>query len=172
MSSIFGERAVVAGAGIGGLSMASVLAGHFKRVDVLELDHLPESAESRFGTPQDRHSHALMGGGLKALSEIFPGFENELAQAGAISARLTQDVWYERADVGLWPTRDLGLSVLFASRPLIEFVLRRRTFALSNVTLRQMCKVTRIISSPGYGAFAVSNSTQVLDGRKYWKLIW
>jgi 2-polyprenyl-6-methoxyphenol hydroxylase-like FAD-dependent oxidoreductase len=88
MSSIFGERAVVAGAGIGGLSMAGVLAGHFKRVDVLELDHLPESAESRFGTPQDRHSHALMGGGLKALSEIFPGFENELAQAGAISARL------------------------------------------------------------------------------------
>jgi 2-polyprenyl-6-methoxyphenol hydroxylase-like FAD-dependent oxidoreductase len=151
VSSIFGERAVVAGAGIAGLSMAGALAGHFKRVDVLELDQLPASAESRFGTPQDRHPHVLMGGGLKALGEIFPGFENDLAQAGAVSAQLTRDVWYERADVGLWPARDLGLSMLFASRPLIEFVLRRRVVALSNVTLRQRCRVTRIIASPGYG---------------------
>ncbi len=151
MSSIFGERAVVAGAGIAGLSMAGVLAGHFKRVAVLELDQLPASAESRFGTPQDRHPHLLLSGGLKALGDIFPGFENDLAQAGAISAQLTRDIWYQRAGVGLWPPRDLGLSMLFASRPLIEFMLRRRVGALSNVTLRQRCRVTRIISSPGSG---------------------
>jgi hypothetical protein len=64
-------------------------------------------------------------GGLKAFGEVFPGFEHDLGHAGAILERLTQDVRYERADVGLWPMRDL-LSILFASRPVIEFTLRRR----------------------------------------------
>ena len=38
MSHLLGQRAVVIGAGIGGLSAAGALAGYFGQVDVLERD--------------------------------------------------------------------------------------------------------------------------------------
>jgi 2-polyprenyl-6-methoxyphenol hydroxylase-like FAD-dependent oxidoreductase len=152
MSKLVGRRAVVIGAGIGGLSMAGVLAEYFEQVHILERDHLAIStAQSRAGTPQDRHPTLLMAGGLKVLGEMFPGFEHDLASAGAVPVHLAQDFRYERADFGLFPMRDLGLSVLCASRPLIEFVLRRRVMAIGNVSLRPGCKVRRILSSTTRG---------------------
>ena len=147
MSNLFGRRAVVVGGGIGGLSAAGALAGYFEQVDVLERDRLAASAESRPGTSQDRHPHGLLAGGLKALGEIFPGFERDLAEAGAVSVGVAQDIRYERADVGVLPKRDFGLSILCASRPLIEFVLRRRAMAVANIALRPGCRVTEIVPS-------------------------
>ena len=91
MSNLFGRRAVVVGGGIGGLSVAGALAGYFEQVDVLERDRLTASIESRSGTAQDRHPHGLLAGGLKALGEIFPGFERDLAGAGAVPVGLAQD---------------------------------------------------------------------------------
>src|ERR1700738_1243395 len=114
MSGLVGHRAVVVGAGIGGLSMAGVLAKYFERVEIFERDRLTASAASRSGTPQDRHPHGLLAGGLQALCEIFPGFERDLAGAGAVSVRLAQDIRYERPDVGVLPKRDLGMSLLCA----------------------------------------------------------
>jgi 2-polyprenyl-6-methoxyphenol hydroxylase-like FAD-dependent oxidoreductase len=149
MSSLFGRRAVVVGGGIGGLSVAGALAGYFEQVDVLERDRLPAYAKSRPGTAQDRHPHGLLAGGLKALGEIFPGFERDLAEAGAVSVGVAQDIRYERADVGGLPKRDFGLSILCASRPLIEFVLRRRAMAVTNIALRPGCRVTEIMPSHG-----------------------
>jgi hypothetical protein len=95
MSSLFGRRAVVVGGGIGGLSVAGALAGYFEQVDVLERDRLTASVESRSGTAQDRHPHGLLAGGLKALGEIFPGFERDLAGAGAVPVGLAQDARFE-----------------------------------------------------------------------------
>jgi hypothetical protein len=43
------------------------------------------------------------------------------------------------------PQRDLGLSLLGASRPLIEFVLRNRAMAIANIGLRTECRVTEIV---------------------------
>ncbi|SHL70376.1 2-polyprenyl-6-methoxyphenol hydroxylase [Bradyrhizobium lablabi] len=145
MSNFFGRRAVVVGGGIGGLSAAGALAPYFEQVDVLERDRLAAYAESRPGTAQDRHTHGLLAGGLKALGEIFPGFERDLAEAGAVSVGVAQDIRYERADVGALPRRDFGLSILCASRPFIEFVLRRRAMAVANIALRAGCRVTEIV---------------------------
>src|SRR5690349_24783781 len=69
-----GRRAVVVGAGIGGLAAAGALAQHFERVDILERDGLATSVAPRSGTPQDRHPHGLLAGGLRALDQIFPAF--------------------------------------------------------------------------------------------------
>ena len=55
-----GKRAVVIGAGIGGLAMAGALAQYFEQVEILERDRLTGSAASRSGTPQDRHPHGLL----------------------------------------------------------------------------------------------------------------
>src|SRR5215472_17425178 len=152
MRNLFGRRAVVVGCGIGGLSVAGVLADYFEQVDVLERDRLTARAESRPGTAQDRHPHGLLAGGLKALGEIFPGFERDLATAGAVPVRVAQGLQYERPDVGALPKRDFGLSVLCASRPLIELVLRRRAQAVPNITLRQGCRVKGIVPAPGSAA--------------------
>src|SRR6266403_1393629 len=147
MSSLFGRPAVVVGGGIGGLSVAGALAGSYEQVDSPERDSLSVSAESRPGTAQDRHPHGLLAGGLKALGEIFPGFERDLAEAGAVSVGVARDIRYERADVGVLPKRDFGLTILCASRPLIEFVLRRRAMAIANIALRPGCRVTEIVPS-------------------------
>jgi hypothetical protein len=59
MSGLFGQRAVVVGAGIGGLAAAGALAQYFERVEILERDRLTAWVGSRPGTPQDRHPHGL-----------------------------------------------------------------------------------------------------------------
>src|SRR6267378_4408068 len=149
MSGLLGQRAVVVGAGIGGLSMAGALAKYFERVEIFERDRLTVSAASRSGTPQDRHPHGLLAGGLRALGEIFPGFESDLARAGAVPVSVAQDVRYERPDVGALPRRDFGIWLLCASRPLIELVLRRRAEAIANIALRSQCRVMGIVSATG-----------------------
>jgi hypothetical protein len=70
---------------------------------------------------------------LKALGEIFPGFQDDLIRAGADPVRVAQDVRLERPDIGVLPQRDFGQSILCASRPLIEHVLRQRTEALPSI---------------------------------------
>ena len=114
-----GKRAVVIGAGMGGLTAAGALAQYFERVDILERDRLTSTVGSRSGTPQDRHPHGLLAGGLRALDQIFPGFKSDLAAAGAVPVSFAREVQFERPDVGVLPKRDFGISVLCATRPLI-----------------------------------------------------
>jgi 2-polyprenyl-6-methoxyphenol hydroxylase-like FAD-dependent oxidoreductase len=144
-----GRRAIVVGAGIGGLSAAGALAKYFDQVDVLERDDLTKSARSRSGTPQDRHPHGLLAGGLRALDQIFPGFERDLAAAGAVPVTYMRDVQLERPDVGALPKRDFGIPVLCATRPLIELVLRRRAEAVANITLWPASRVIGIVPAAG-----------------------
>jgi glycine/D-amino acid oxidase-like deaminating enzyme len=49
-----GRLAVVTCAGIGGLTAAGALSGHFETVIVLERDALAAAAGRRAGTPQDQ----------------------------------------------------------------------------------------------------------------------
>ena len=83
-STLIGNQAVVIGAGMGGLAAAGALADHFEQVVVLERDTLPSESTYRAGTPQARHVHALLLSGQRALGELFPGFEQDLARAGAV----------------------------------------------------------------------------------------
>src|SRR5262249_39488260 len=106
LSGLLGRRAVVIGAGIGGLSAAGALAQHFEEVEIIERDGLLLSAASRRGTAQDRHPHGLLAGGLRALDQIFPGFKRDLAAAGAVPVSFAREVQFERPDVGVLPKRD------------------------------------------------------------------
>jgi 2-polyprenyl-6-methoxyphenol hydroxylase-like FAD-dependent oxidoreductase len=156
-----GQRAVVIGAGIGGLAAAGALAQHFERVDILERDRLATSVASRSGTPQDRHPHGLLAGGLRALDRIFLGFKSDLAAAGAVPVSFAREVQFERPDVGVLPKRDFGISVLCATRPLIELVLRRKAEAVANITLRPASRVIGIV--PAVGGAGV-RGVQVVNG--------
>jgi 2-polyprenyl-6-methoxyphenol hydroxylase-like FAD-dependent oxidoreductase len=107
-STLLGKQAVVIGAGMAGLAAAGALAEHFDRVVVLERDALSLEPMHRAGTPQARHVHALLLSGQRALSELFPGFEEDLARAGAVPLRVGFDVRIERPGYDPFPKRDLG----------------------------------------------------------------
>jgi len=59
-STLVGKKAVVIGAGMGGLTAAGALADFFDQVIVLERDTLPSEPVHRAGTPQGRHVHGLL----------------------------------------------------------------------------------------------------------------
>ena len=76
------QHSVVIGAGIGGLLAAAALAQHSSRVVILDRDDIADTTEPRSGTPQSRHPHVLLLGGLDALNEWFPGINDDIAADG------------------------------------------------------------------------------------------
>ena len=147
-STLIGKRAVVIGAGMGGLTAAGALTDRFDQVVVLERDALPSEPAYRAGTPQARHVHGLLFSGQLALGELLPGFEQDLAQAGAVPLRAGLDVRVERPGYDPFPQRDLGWSGYAASRPAIERAVRQRVDGRANATLRQHCRVKEVLASP------------------------
>jgi 2-polyprenyl-6-methoxyphenol hydroxylase-like FAD-dependent oxidoreductase len=163
MSRIIAEHVIVVGAGMGGLAAAKALSAHFNRVTVLERDLLPLDATPRQGTPQARHLHALLAGGLAALNDLLPGIEVELEQAGAV--RLTaQSLRMDRPGFDPYPQRDLDLSWLSISRPMLEFVTRKAVTRQKNIELLGGCRVTEFIASPG-GSAVSGVRYETSDGR-------
>ena len=151
-STLIGKQAVVIGAGMAGLTAAGALADHFEQVVVLERDTLPSEPTYRAGTPQARHVHALLLSGQRALSELFPGFEQDLAQVGAVPLRVGLEVRMERPGYDPFPQRDLGWFSYAVSRPAIERAVRQRVEGRANTTLRQRCRVLEVLASPNGGA--------------------
>src|SRR5215471_8867415 len=147
-STLIGKQAVVIGAGMGGITAAGALADRFDQIVVLERDTLPSEPAYRAGTPQARHVHALLLSGQRALTELFPGFEQDLARAGAVPLRAGLDVRIERPGYDPFPQRDLGWFSYALSRPTIESVVRQRVEGFANITLRQQCRVTEMLATP------------------------
>jgi 2-polyprenyl-6-methoxyphenol hydroxylase-like FAD-dependent oxidoreductase len=101
------------------------------------LDH----PSHRKGVPQDRHLHAFLGRGVQVLSELLPGLVKEMAGAGAVVLR-DGDLSRIYARMGSWELARSGavadpvaLTLCLASRPFMEFHVRRRVAALPNVTV-------------------------------------
>jgi 2-polyprenyl-6-methoxyphenol hydroxylase-like FAD-dependent oxidoreductase len=136
-----GDHAVVLGAGMAGLLAARVLSEFYASVTIVERDALADHPSHRKGVPQDRHLHAFLGRGVQVLSELFPGVLDEMAAAGAVVLR-DGDLSRIYAQIGHWELARSGkmadptaLTLCLASRPFIEFHVRRRVVCLPNVTL-------------------------------------
>jgi 2-polyprenyl-6-methoxyphenol hydroxylase-like FAD-dependent oxidoreductase len=142
-----GRRAVVIGAGISGLAVAGALADFFEEVTVVERDSLPRAPADRPGTPQSKHIHALLAGGQQALETLFPGFERDLTEAGAVALRVNADFRTELPGFDPLPQRDFGWSILSMSRPLIECVARQQVEKRANVRLRDRCRALELVLS-------------------------
>jgi 2-polyprenyl-6-methoxyphenol hydroxylase-like FAD-dependent oxidoreductase len=148
------EHAIVIGAGMGGLAAAAAAAPFFERVTVLERDALPDAPDWRIGTPQCRHAHFLLTGGLKAMEALVPGIGDALEEAGAVRTYFQRDLCQELPGHDPLPRRDLDLPRSYSmTRPLLERTLRRRIEALSNVTVRDRTRVSGLSSGPA-GAVA------------------
>lgn len=133
------EHALVLGASIGGLLAARVLADFYDRITVVERDNLPMEPVNRRGVPQGRLIHAIQSRGTQILDELFPGFLDELAAGGAASwddgdlSRICFSVAGQQLTrSGRAPN---PFSLAFPSRRFLEWNVRRRVWALPNVTI-------------------------------------
>lgn len=136
-----GDHAVVLGASVAGLLAARVLADAFERVSVLDRDPLDTGKHPRRGVPQGQDIHVLLVAGQAAMEQLVPGFSDYLEAAGAnvldASCEVTAVTAGDRFADGAG-----GPQVYYASRPLIEHVLRARVQAHDRITLHHGCQVT------------------------------
>jgi 2-polyprenyl-6-methoxyphenol hydroxylase-like FAD-dependent oxidoreductase len=136
-----GERAVVCGAGMGGLLAARVLSEYFVNVTVVERDTLPDAADQRRGVPQGRHFHVLWSRGAQELGRLFPGIHEELVAAGAavcddgdLSRVSIRVAGHEFNRSGKF-SDPAAVIVHLLSRPLLEAEVRRRVSGIDNVEI-------------------------------------
>ncbi|MEA2202815.1 MAG: hypothetical protein QOI89_3520 [Solirubrobacteraceae bacterium] len=114
-TTIIGDHAVVLGASMAGLLTARVLADAYARVTVVERDNLPPDVGHRRGVPQGRHVHVLHARGRELLDELFPGFTEQVVQAGAAIGDSLGVIRWQLSGYQLRQA-DIGLPGLGASR--------------------------------------------------------
>ena len=143
-----GQRAVILGGSMAGLSAAGAVAPYVDEVVILERDELPADAQHRRGVPQSKHPHFLLNSGRRAIDALFPGYEQDLIAAGGMPLTASMDTAYLEAP-GWAPRKQGALSMVYGSRLLIERVLRDRVRALPGVTFREGVTVTGLETADG-----------------------
>ena len=149
------QRAVVLGSGMAGLFAARVLSDYFGEVVLVDRDGIPSSPATRGGVPQGKHFHALLSGGLSIANELFPGFNDDLEEAGAVPCVLGRDFFAYRPEgksyalAAYQPEPRPAGTVYFMSRPLLEHCLRQRVQNLPNVTTRYSSPVREPLTDGG-----------------------
>src|SRR6516164_2253481 len=142
-----GDHAVVLGASMGGLLAARVLADSYRRVTVVERDLLPESGSARKGVPQGRHAHGLLPRGAQVLDELFPGLLAGLAADGVPVLRAPREFRLAFGGHLLCQDGEPGEPSYLPSRPCLEAHVRDRVRALCNVSIRDQCAVTGLVTT-------------------------
>ena len=139
-------HAIVIGGSMAGLSAGRVLSSVYQQVTVIDRDTYPEGVGERPGVPHSRHVHALLARGRIELERLFPGFGNLALEGGAHEIDFGMDFATLRPHG--WSQRQPdGLNLLFASRNLIESVVRGLFRQLPNVTLMEQTSVTSLNST-------------------------
>ena len=128
-------HAVVVGASMAGLLAARVLTDRFETVTVVEKDILPDDPAHRPGTPQARHIHVLQQAGQETLDDLFPGFSDDVTDAGGLVLGLGHDVRIYQEGGFLARCPD-PVPQYTASRAVIEQLTRRRVRDCDGVTIR------------------------------------
>ncbi len=139
--SKLGKRAVVCGAGMGGLLAARVLSDFYDAVTVVERDTLTDAIDQRRGVPQGKHFHVLWSRGAQELTRLFPGIHDELVAAGAavcddgdLSRVSIRVAGHELSREGKFSDPS-AVTLHLLSRPLLEAHVRRRVSAIDNVEI-------------------------------------
>ncbi len=132
------------GGGIAGCLAASALVGRVERIVVVERDRYPDGAAFRPGTPQGRHAHLLLESGRRALQQLIPGLDAELAAAGAVRVPVPTGLrWLSSG--GWFPRYTSELTITCCTRPLLDAAVRRRAEAEESVEFRQGTEVVGLL---------------------------
>jgi 2-polyprenyl-6-methoxyphenol hydroxylase-like FAD-dependent oxidoreductase len=152
MTKKLGQRAIVVGASMAGLMTARVLSEYFDQVLAIDRDEIEDRPVVHKSVPQGHHLHAFLQGGLNVVSSLYPSITEELRRLGATRIAMGRNaVWYTpngKAYNFTGSVRtpfDCGLEGYCASRGLLEFVIRRRTSAISNIHFEYGTTITELI---------------------------
>lgn len=137
--------AIVIGGGTTGLTAARVLADAGFGVTLVERDTYPETPDSRPGAPQGQHVHILLRRGYDTLCQRFPTLADDLREIGAAHLRITRDLIYH-GPAGRSPRFDSAFEIVTPSRPMLEWILRRRVAEDARITLRSGVKVDGLLA--------------------------
>jgi 2-polyprenyl-6-methoxyphenol hydroxylase-like FAD-dependent oxidoreductase len=139
------QHAIVIGGSMAGLLTARVLSQHFKYVTIIERDPLRNAPEARKGQPQVRHAHGLLAQGLKVITRYFPDLPEALRAEGATVRDMGLAMrWFTHG--GYRQRCELGIAGVLMSRPLLEWLIRQRVTALSNVMVLDGCSVQGLMT--------------------------
>jgi 2-polyprenyl-6-methoxyphenol hydroxylase-like FAD-dependent oxidoreductase len=135
------NEAIVIGASIAGLCAARVLSDHYGHVTVFERDELPSTPAQRAAVPQGQHVHLLMARGAAEFDGLFPGLLDDMVAAGVPMLENRPDCIHFGAAghvLGTDHTLRNEFTAYVPSRPHLEWQIRRRVEAISNVELRRV----------------------------------
>ena len=139
--------AVVIGGSIAGISVAKVLSERFGKVVVLEKDGQHDRREGRPGAAQGWHLHHLLTAGQQELERIFPGIIDDMVREGAFKVDMAEQ--YQLRLAGSWKKACKGgIEIVCASRPLLEWCLRRRLDREPKVDFRYDTEMQDLIYDP------------------------
>src|ERR1700760_2465939 len=128
------DHAIVIGGSVAGLTAARALSESFGRVTILERDELPDGIEHRPGVPQARQLHVILPLGARIMDEFFPGFQQELMDAGcSVFDEVKDTPWFGRQ--GWRARRESDVTLIGFRRPLLEHVVRERVRGIDNVQI-------------------------------------
>jgi 2-polyprenyl-6-methoxyphenol hydroxylase-like FAD-dependent oxidoreductase len=145
------KHVVVIGGSVAGLGVALALSGRGHRVTILEADATPLPAThgeaferwERRGSPQTRHSHALLARLRNLIRTHAPELLEKLLACGAEELRFTDRVRQIFADPVLEPG-DEEIVFLACRRITFEWVLRRHVLDTGLVDFRDGVEVTKL----------------------------
>lgn len=156
MSKVLGQQAIVVGGSIAGLLAARVLSDYFDQVLVLDADRIEDRPVVHKSVPQGHHLHALLQGGLRVASSLYPSLTQHLRQLGAMTITMGRDaVWYLPDGKAYLPTGsarrpyDSDMEGYCASRGLLEFVIRRLTTTIANIRFEYGNAVRELVCRDG-----------------------
>lgn len=141
-----GERVLVLGAGIAGLSTALALSrggsGSAREVTILDRDPPPPetSADEAFdswerkGVGHVRHSHAFLARLHMIIRDNYPELMQDLLTAGCREIRFHENMPIDKQAVYVPAEGDSDLTILTSRRTTLELVMRRYVARQKNVT--------------------------------------
>lgn len=131
---------VVVGGSVAGLLSAAGLASAGARVTIVERKPRPGPGESL--APQGKMPHVLLLGGVEAIAHLLPGFIGDLERSGAVMVGSREGLWWNG---GYRAGFDDPAVAPFASRVLVEAIIRERVESLANVDVRYGVDVQALI---------------------------
>lgn len=153
-------KAIVVGAGIGGLAAAMALSRSGIDVVVLERDDTPMPADvegafdwDRSGAPQVRHTHGFPALIRVLLRDRYPDVLQALRDAGVTEVSIMPPSVPEGSAEHAAHADDL--QVLSCRRTTLEWVLRRCALAEDGVEIRSGVAVAGLLADPGSRPLAV-----------------
>src|SRR3954468_6427850 len=157
-------KAVVIGAGVGGLGAALALSRAGHEVTLVERDRtpLPHDPDEAFewdrrGAPQVRHSHAMLARLRNLLRDRYPDVLEALYAAGVTDWPLTVNLPPTIDDASPQPGDD-DLVMLACRRTTFEWVLRRTVLAAPHVSLLDGVAVGGLVGEDGDVRGVVTNT--------------